>query len=146
LLTGLNALLIVLVCSGCASVALSASTLVGTTNEVLGAQLTPDAVGAIALNALEAWNAGDYAGWTRDWSPTLRAGVRSGDFEAFRDRYFDRYGSCFAIIRSDAGPSLRTGYVRWAFDVECRSGRLRFTFAFPEGSKQIESVYVEPLK
>ncbi len=146
LLTSLGYLLIALVCSGCASVALSASTLVDSTDQVLSAQIKPERVGVIALNALEAWNAGDYTGWSHDWSPALKTAVRAGDFESFRGRYFDRYGSCFAITHSDHGPSPRTGYSRWAFDVECQSGKLRFTFAFADGSERVESVYVEPLK
>ncbi len=141
LMTSLTWLFFSLVCTGCASVALGAST-----DQVLAGQRKPERVGMIALNALEAWNAGDYAGWSRDWSPALKTAVRAGDFDVFRDRYVERYGSCFAITHSQANPSRRIGYTRWDFDVECQSGRLRFTFAFAEAGEQVESVYVEPLR
>jgi hypothetical protein len=40
----------------------------------------------IAENALQAYNAGDYAVWSRDWSDAMKAAIKERDFMAFREQ------------------------------------------------------------
>ena len=96
----------------------------------------------IATNALNAFNAGDYAGWTRDWSAAMKGAIKEADFLAFRDQLIAAKGKFVAIERVDVG-SNKPGTYRYTFTVAFELGSARLGFAFAGDSASVEGVFYE---
>jgi hypothetical protein len=101
---------------------------------------------AIAESALRAFNDGDYAGWSRDWSSTMKASIPEPAFLAFREGAMAGYGRYVAVERLELVPGARRGYVRWNATALFEGGRLRFGFAFASDGRLVEGVFPEPVQ
>ena len=96
----------------------------------------------IATNALNAFNAGDYAGWTRDWSGTMKSAIKESDFLGFRDQLMAAKGRFVAIESVDVA-SNKPGTYRYTFTVAFEKGSARLGFSFAGDSPSVEGVFYE---
>lgn len=98
---------------------------------------------AIAENALAAFNSGDYAAWSRDWSETMRTAIDEAAFQSFRDQYHEELGDFVSIRDATGAPGNDAGTYRWTYDVEFQNMDYTVWFGFKDGSKQVEGVSFE---
>ncbi len=96
----------------------------------------------IATNALAAFNAADYAGWSRDWSDTMRTAIPQEAFQAWRASVVDQLGR-FVSLGSPTRSSRQPGTYRWSFPVDFERGTATIGFAFAGGAPLVEGVFVE---
>jgi Protein of unknown function (DUF3887) len=96
----------------------------------------------IAANALDAFNAGDYAGWTRDWSGAMKDAIKEQDFLGFRDQLMAAKGKFVAIEGVDVA-SNEPGTYRYTFTVAFEQGTAKLGFAFAGESAAVEGVFYE---
>jgi hypothetical protein len=94
---------------------------------------------AMARNALDAFNAGDYAAWSRDWSDTLRAAINESAFLAFREQTVARLGK-YVSIEDTTLTSVKAGTHRWVFTVRFEQATATLSFGFVDGRTAIEGV------
>lgn len=93
---------------------------------------------------LTAFNAGDYAAWSRDWSETMKNAIPEQTFREFRQQTLAQAGMYQAIESISSRPGQQPGATRWESMVQFSKGRYIFMIAFKEGSKRIEGVNLSP--
>lgn len=107
--------------------------------------ITRDEAVDIAENALQGYNDGDYATWSRDWSPAMTSAISEEAFLAFREAYQGELGDWLAIEDVTGAPGESDGVYRWTFDVEFENADYVVWFAFAEGSPLVEGIqFAEP--
>lgn len=114
--------------------------------ESVTSKLTREQAMAVVENALEAFDRGDYAAWSRDWSDDMKAAIKEKDFLGFRDNFMAKYGNYVAVSKLELLPGKNRGYVRWVATCEFAKSQLRFEFGFrPDGDK-VTGVFAEEAK
>ena len=93
---------------------------------------------------LAAFNSGDYAAWSREWSPAMKAAINEQAFGQFRDQTLSSAGRFVSIESITSRPGQEPGVTRWESTVAFEKGRYVFTIAFKPGSKEIEGVNLSP--
>jgi Protein of unknown function (DUF3887) len=83
----------------------------------------------IAGAALAAFNAGDYAGWTRDWDDAMKAAIKESDFLAVRDQLMASLGR-YVSLGTPTLSSRTAGTFRWTFPVTFEKASGTFWIAF----------------
>jgi hypothetical protein len=107
-------------------------------------KLTREQATAIAENALEAYNNGNYAAWSRDWSDTMKNGIKEPDFRLFRDELLRSKGKYVSIAGLELTKAKTAGFVRWVVTGNFEQGQVRFNFVFKQDGDKIEGVLPEP--
>lgn len=97
---------------------------------------------AIAINAFEGYNAGDYATWTRDWSTLMTGAIKERDFVAVREQLMERIGR-FVAIESVAYSESKPGVHRYTFTVRFEKATAPVWFGWFTGSPKVEGVKFE---
>lgn len=87
---------------------------------------------------LAAFNAGDYAEFSHDWSPAMREGVPETAFRAFRDQTLPVSGKFVSLDTIVSRQGQSAGVVRWESTCTFEKGTWVLMIAFKEGSKLIE--------
>jgi hypothetical protein len=105
--------------------------------------VTEEQAVAMAANALEAFNRGDYAAWSKDWSEAMKTAIDEDAFLDFRQEYRAALGDYVSIEDVDGAPGSSAGVYRWTFDVAFEKADYRMWFGFVEGSPLIEGVSFE---
>lgn len=105
--------------------------------------VTEEQVTEMADRALEAYNTGDYADWSRDWSGAMKAAIDEDAFIAFRDQFHAVLGDYVRITAVTGSEGSASGTYRWTFDVEFENAPYRVWFGFRKDSPQIEGVTFE---
>ena len=106
--------------------------------------LTEAEATAIAENALNALNTGDYAAWSRDWDDSLKGAINEDAFLQFRGQALDQVGQFQSILSAEMAPSPRADSVRWVFTCQFEKAKIRFIMAFPKDGKLANTVTTEP--
>lgn len=114
----------------------------GTPNPV-GSPVSEEQAIEMAESALQAFNAGDYAGWSQDWSETMKSAIDEQAFLAFRDQALAQLGDYVAIKSVAGAPGETAGFYRWTFEVHFEQADYGIWFGFKEGSPLIEGVQFE---
>ncbi len=110
----------------------------------LSPSLSEEQVTAMAENALLAYNQGDYAAWSRDWSNTMKGAITADDFAAFRDLNLPATGQYQSIVDVEATPAQTRGFVRWVVTAEFENTPVEISFVIPETGDQIEGINFAP--
>ncbi len=97
----------------------------------------------MAERALEGFNDGDYAAWSGDWSPAMKAAIDESAFLAFRDQAHALLGDYVEITGVTGAAGSDPGTFRWTFDVQFERGPYRMWLGFKEGSSLIEGATFE---
>lgn len=96
----------------------------------------------IASAAFAAFNEGDYAGWTRAWSPTMKSAIPEDAFKAWRSSAVEQLGA-YVALGTPTRSSRQPGTYRWSFPVTFERGTAIVGFAFADGRGEVEGVFVE---
>ena len=99
---------------------------------------------AIAENALNALNTGDYAAWSRNWDDDLKGAINEEAFLQFREQALGQVGQFQSILSAEMAPSPRADSVRWVFTCQFEKAKIRFIMAFPKDGKLANTVTTEP--
>lgn len=105
--------------------------------------VTEDQVVEMAERALEGFNDGDYALWSGDWSPEMKAAIDETAFLSFREQTQALLGDYVEITGVTGAPGSDAGTFRWTFDIQFERGPYRMWFGFKEGSPLVEGVTFE---
>ena len=105
--------------------------------------LTEVEAAAIAKNALNALNTGDYAAWSRDWDNDLKGAINEDAFLQFRGQALGQVGQFQSILSAEMAPSPRADSVRWVFTCQFEKAKVRFIMAFLQDSKLAHTVMTE---
>lgn len=96
----------------------------------------------IALGAFEAFNAGDYEGWSRHWSGTMKGAIPEDAFLSWRSDAMGQLGR-YLSLGTPQRSSRQEGTYRWSFPVTFERGTASIGFAFVAGRDEVEGVFVE---
>ena len=107
--------------------------------------VTEEEARAMTQNMLEAYNAADYAAWSRDWSQVMKDAIPEQAFLDFREQSMATTGEFEAIESITSRPGQNPGVTRWGSTVRFENGTYLFMIAFNEGSKLIEGVDLSPV-
>lgn len=124
--------------------ALGACTSLSGPDESPGSPVTEAEALSMTENMLEAYNSGDYAAWSRDWSATMKQSIPAATFEAFREQTMAESGQFVDVVSIRSRPGDNPGVTRWESTVEFERGTYTFMIAFNAGSKSIEGVNLAP--
>lgn len=105
--------------------------------------LTEAEATAIAENALNGFNAGDYAAWSRDWDNDLKSAINEEAFLQYREQALAQAGQYQTILSVEMAPSTRADSVRWVFTCQFEKAKVRFIMAFPQDGKLANTVMTE---
>lgn len=105
--------------------------------------LTEAEATAIAENALNALNSGDYAAWSRDWDDSMKSAINEEAFLQYREQVLAQTGQFQSIISVEMTPSKRADSVRWVFTCQFENAKVRFIMAFPQDGKLANTVTSE---
>lgn len=105
--------------------------------------LTEAEATAIAENALNALNTGDYAAWSRDWDNDLKGAINEEAFLQFREQALGQVGQFQSILSAEMAPSTRADSVRWVFTCQFENAKVRFIMAFPKDGRLANTVTTE---
>lgn len=105
--------------------------------------LSQDEATDIIENAMQGFNDGDYAAWSRDWSYTMKNTIREENFLDFREQVITQYGQFVSIVSVTMEPGKNQGYVRWVAICNFEKGKIRMNFSFPDDDVVIEGVFPE---
>lgn len=106
--------------------------------------LTEAEATAIAENALNAINTGDYAAWSRDWDDELKGAIDEEAFLQFREQALGQVGQFQSVLSVEMAPSPRADSVRWVFTCQFEKAKIRFIMAFPKDGKLANTVTTGP--
>lgn len=95
-------------------------------------------------NMLEAFNAGDYAAWSRDWSEAMTNAIPEQAFQDFRRQTLAQAGEFRSIESITSRPGQEPGVTRWESTARFENGRHVFMIAFKAGSQEIDGVTLSP--
>ena len=109
-----------------------------------GSPVTEAEARAMTENMLAAYNSGDYAAWSKDWSSTMKSAITEQAFREFQRASMLTTGSFKSIDSITSRPGEKPGVTRWESTVTFENGRYLFMIAFDSGSKQIEGVNLSP--
>lgn len=99
---------------------------------------------AMSQQMLEAYNDGDYAAWSADWSQVMKEAIPEDAFAAFRSETMANAGGFDEIESISSRPGDAAGVVRWESNARFENGTYVFMIAFKEGSRLIEGVNLVP--
>lgn len=105
--------------------------------------LTEEQAAELAENAMSAFEAGDYAGWSHDWSEAMKGAIKEADFLSFRRQVTDALGEYRSIESISIAPGNTAGYVRWNVLAQFERGRMQISFTFAEDGRLVEGVFPE---
>jgi hypothetical protein len=98
---------------------------------------------AMIDSAMQGFNTGDYAVWSRDWDAAMKAAIKDADFQSYRSQVVARYGSYLSLESVEMLPGLNEGFVRWSAVVNFEKGKMKFTFGYMNDGREIKGVFPE---
>jgi Protein of unknown function (DUF3887) len=98
---------------------------------------------AMAEDLLAGFNAGDYAAFSRDWSPALKDGITEPGFAAFRDELMGTNGAFESISNVTLTEADTPGHVKYVFATEFDKGPVTVTITLQRDRDQIEGIFME---
>jgi hypothetical protein len=111
--------------------------------EPASAAVNEQEASAMAEDLLAGFNAGDYAVFSRDWSPALKAGITEPGFAAFRDELMDTNGAFESISNVTLTEADTPGHVKYVFATEFDEGPVTVTITLQRDRDQIEGIFME---
>jgi hypothetical protein len=111
----------------------------------LTSALDEPAARSLVEHALVGLDAGDYAAWSRDWSPSMKAAIGEDVFLAYRSQLMDDVGRYRGLEGLELVRGRNRDYVRWNAIAAFEGGRVRFGFGFHTGGTAVEGVFPERL-
>lgn len=133
----LAALVLPALIAGCGSSPADADT------EPTSAVVSEQEASAMAEDLLAGFNAGDYAAFSRDWSPALKDGITEPGFAAFRDELMSTNGAFVSISDVTVSEADTPGHVKYVFATEFDEGPVTLTITLKHDRDQIEGVFME---
>jgi hypothetical protein len=101
-----------------------------------------DTATGIANAAFEAFEVGDYAGWSHDWSAAMHSAIPEQAFQDWRSTVIEQLGE-FVSLGNPALTSRQPETYRWSFPVTFERGTATIGFGFAEDGSEVQGVFVE---
>ena len=115
----------------------------GADAEPASAVVSEQEASAMAEELLAGFNAGDYAAFSRDWSPALKDGITEPGFAAFRDELMSTNGAFVSISDVTVSEADTPGHVKYVFATEFDKGPVTLTITLKQDRDLIEGVFME---
>ena len=109
---------------------------------VLSQQEATEMIGS----ALEAFNTGDYATWSRDWDDAMKAMIDEKGFQEYRSQVLAAYGQYVSLESVEIQPGANKGYVRWVAIANFEKGKIKFGFGFLNDGREITGILPEAVE
>lgn len=92
---------------------------------------------------LYAWNAGDYAGWTADWSEAMLALSDEASWQEAREDALPLTGK-FVSIGELTGEEFSNGFTKWSAICEFEEVQIVFAIVLPNEGGKVQGLYMDP--
>jgi len=127
------------------AVLISACGLSATSGEMVSV-LSQDQATEILENAMQGFQNGDYAAWSRDWSDAMKNAIPEKTFLDFREQVTAQYGQFVSIQSVEIQPGAEEGYVRWVATCDFEKAQIRMNFSFLNDDIEVEGVFPEAVE
>ena len=97
-------------------------------------------------SALQAFNTGDYAVWSRDWDSAMKSMIDEKSFQEYRNQILATYGQYVSLESVDIQPGTNKGYVRWVAIANFEKGKIKFGFGFLSDGREITGILPEAVE
>lgn len=97
----------------------------------------------ILENAMQGFQRGDYAAWSRDWSYAMKNAIREDAFLDFREQVTAQYGQFVSIRSIEIRPGAKAGYVRWVATCDFEKAQIMMNFSFLNDGVEVDGVFPE---
>jgi hypothetical protein len=111
--------------------------------EPTSAAVNEQEASAMAEDLLAGFNAGDYAAFSRDWSPALKGGITEPGFVEFRDELMSTNGTFISISDVTLSQADTPGHVKYVFATEFDKAPVTLTITLRRDRNQIEGIFME---
>lgn len=108
--------------------------------------LTQQEAATIIDSALQAFNTGEYATWSKDWDDDMKAAIDDAAFQNLRNQVVSQYGQYVSLESVEIQPGVNKGYVRWVAIADFEKGKVKFTFGFLNEGRLIKGIFPEAVK
>lgn len=108
--------------------------------------LTQEEATALIDSALQAFNSGDYAAWSRDWDDAMKAAINDKTFQDYRSQVVAQYGQYVSLESLEIQPGSERGNVRWVAIANFENGKIKFSFGFQNDRRQITGIFPEAVE
>lgn len=108
--------------------------------------LTQEEATEMIGSALQAFNTGDYATWSRDWDDAMKAAIPDSAFQEYRNQVVATYGQYVSLESVEIQPGVNKGYVRWVAIANFEKGKIKFGFGFLNDGREIKGVLPEAVE
>lgn len=108
--------------------------------------LTQEEATEMISSALQAFNTGDYATWSRDWDDAMKAAIPDSAFQEYRNQVVATYGQYVSLESVEIQPGMNEGFVRWVAIAVFENGKIKFNFGFANDGRQIKGILPEEVK
>lgn len=108
--------------------------------------LTQEEATALIDSALQAFNSGDYAAWSRDWDNAMKAAINDKTFQEYRGQVVAQYGQYLSLESVEIQPGSEKGNVRWVAIANFENGQIKFSFGFHNDGRQITGIFPEAVE
>ena len=108
--------------------------------------LTKEEATEMIDSALQAFNTGDYATWSRDWDDAMKAMIDEKGFQEYRNQVVAAYGQYVSLESVEIQPGVNEGYVRWVAIANFEKGKIKFGFGFLNDGREITAVLPEAVE
>lgn len=108
--------------------------------------LTQEEATALIDSALQAFNSGDYAAWSRDWDNAMKDAINDKTFQEYRGQVVAQYGQYVSLESVEIQPGSEKGNVRWVAIAKFENGKIKFSFGFQNDGRQITGIFPEAVE
>jgi hypothetical protein len=108
--------------------------------------LTQEEATSMIDSALQAFNSGDYAAWSRDWDDAMKAAIDDKTFQDYRGQVAAQYGQYLSLESVEIQPGSEKGKVRWVAIANFENGKIKFGFGFQNDGRKVTGLFPEAVE
>lgn len=109
-------------------------------------RLTEEQATKMANETLDAFNKGDFAGYSRYWDSAMKAAIKDGDFQSFRDTIVKGAGKFVSVAGAELVHAKTAGYVKWIFACTFEKSQMYYALTFKQDGDQVVGAYLDAAK
>lgn len=114
--------------------------------EVFTAKVTMTQAVQLAETGLQAYNNGDYKGFSTNWDQAMLGAIKENTFKSFREGWMKTHGKYLYCYKAELVKGQAAGVIRWEFSCVFEKGKGKYTLAFQQDGEAVVGSRFDDLK